>query len=263
MKIGIIGLGIVGTAVMNGMKYLGHKVFLHDLKMKTDISNLKETEIVFVCVPTPSSESGSCDTSIVESVVSDLVSMEYSGIIALKSTVSIGTTLRLIKKYSNNKICFVPEFLRERCATEDFISNHDLCTIGALSEEVFDLVRKAHGSLPKKVKHLTPSEAESVKYFNNVYNATLITFANSFCEVCESMGVNYTNVKDCVTNREHIVDVYLSSTEDIKGFSGPCLPKDTKEIAHVANKIGITFFQDILKQNSEFKKTVLEGMRDE
>ena len=117
--------------------------------------------------------------------------------------------------------------------------------------------------MPKNVKHVTPSEAESVKYFNNVYNATLITFANSFCEVCESKGVNYMNVKECVVNRDHILDVYLSSTIDIKGFSGPCLPKDTREIAYMANKIGVTFFQDVLNQNSKFKKTVLEGMRDE
>ena len=263
MKIGIIGHGVVGSAVSDGMKHLGHKVIVHDLIMETNIHDVLDTEIVFICVPTPSTESGSSDTSVVESVVSELLSLNYSGVIALKSTVSIGTTLKLIEKHSNNKICFVPEFLRERCATEDFIYNHDLCVIGSLSETAFNLIKDAHGSLPRKVKHLTPSEAESVKYFNNVYNATLITFANSFCEVCESVDVDYMNVKECVTDRDHILDVYLSSTEKIKGFSGPCLPKDTKEIAYLANKIGITFFQDILKQNSKFKKTVLEGMRDE
>jgi UDPglucose 6-dehydrogenase len=263
MKIGIIGLGIVGTAVKEGMKFLNHEVTIHDLKLKTKIEQVLKTQIIFVCVPTPTKDSGACDTSVVESVVSELITLEYSGVIAIKSTVSIGTTQKLIHKYSNEKICFVPEFLRERCAIEDFIENHDLCVVGTENNTVFDLVNEAHGKLPQKISMATPSEAEAIKYFNNVYNATLITFANSFRDICVHKNVDYDNVKKQAVKRKHINDVYLNSNNDLRGFSGPCLPKDTKEIAKVSEETNITFFKDILKQNSKFKKTVLEGMRDE
>ena len=266
MKIGIIGLGVVGTAVKNGMVHVGHTVAEHDLKLKTSITDLLDCEIVFICVPTPTSSSGRCNTKILESVVDDLVHLNYQGIIAVKSTVSIGTTERLSNFYKNSKICFVPEFLRERCATEDFIYNHDLCAIGALEQEVYEKVKQAHGDLPEKVVFCTPSEAEAVKYFNNIYNAVLITFANSYHDICEHMGVDYSKVKELAVLREHINDIYLNSSQNLKGFSGPCLPKDTKEIAALSVEESlnhITFFSDVLKQNSVFKKTVLDGMRDE
>jgi len=105
-----------------------------------------------------------------------------------------------------------------------------------------------------------------VKYFNNIYNAVLITFANSYHDICEHMGVDYSKVKELAVLRDHINDIYLNSSENLKGFSGPCLPKDTKEIAALSVEESlnhITFFSDVLKQNSVFKKTVLDGMRDE
>lgn len=263
MKVGIIGLGVVGSAVKDGMKLLNHEVKVHDLKLNTQITDLIDCEIIFICVPTPSNDDGSCDLSIVYSVLDDLHLHNFNQVICLKSTISIGTTNKMIKKFDNEKICFVPEFLRERCATEDFIKNHDLCVVGTESDEVYEIVKKTHGNLPQNISKVTPSEAESIKYFNNVYNATLITFANSFRDVCKYKNVNYDNVKEQVVKREHIKDVYLNSNDNLRGFSGPCLPKDTKEIAKIAEEIEITFFRDLLKQNSKFKKTVLEGMRDE
>ena len=263
--IGIVGLGMVGTAVFNGMVHNGHRVLKHDIKLHTSLLNLSKASVIFVCVPTPSFKDGSCDTSIVDNVIEELHYMNYDGIICIKSTVSIGTTEKLIQKYNNNKICFVPEFLRERCATEDFIKNHDVCVIGTYDDHIFEHIKKVHKDIPDKFVKLAPSEAEAVKYFNNVYNAVKVTFANSFYEVCQSLGISYTNVKNAVVNREHIYDSYLECNDDMRGFGGPCLPKDTRELSYLCenNLKNISFFTDVLKQNSKFKTTVIEGTRRE
>lgn len=263
MKLGVIGLGVIGTATKQGFEHLGHSVYAHDIKLGTSIDIVLDTNVCFICVPTNSLDDGSCDTSIVESVIDDLIQNSYEGIIAIKSTVLPGTTLRIAQKHNTESIVFVPEFLRERCAYEDFVHNQDICVIGAQNNEQFDLLKKIHGNLPEKFIKSTPTEAELVKYFNNLYNATLITFANSFGTLCESLNIDYMRVKSIATQRKHINDVYLNFDEKTKGFGGVCLPKDTKAINHLANKIAphITFFRDILLQNDKFEITVFNNMR--
>ena len=261
MNIGIIGCGCVGNAVRYGMEKIGHKVLIHDIAMDTELADVLETEICYICVPTPSTEAGKCDTSIVEEVVEALEELQYTGIIAIKSTVQPGTTQRLNEKYGG--ICFVPEFLRERCAVSDFVENHDICIIGTNDSSVYRAVKKSHGKLPNKFIQVSPTEAELSKYYNNVYNATLITFANSFYELCSSLGADYTKVKDAIVNREHIQDIYLDCNENFRGFGGMCLPKDTKALAFLCKEMAnnVEFFKFLIKENSKYKVTVFDGMR--
>ena len=263
MEIGIIGLGVVGSAVEHGFRKLGHHVKPHDIKYDTQIDDLLNCEVCYVCVPTPTDDEGACDVTIVEQVVAELLDKKYKGIVAIKSTVSPGTTERLVQKHKNTKICFVPEFLRERCAIVDFVENHDLCVVGTDRDDVYDIVKKSHGKYPNTFVKLSPTEAELTKYFNNVYNATLITFANSFFELCESLGANYTSVKDAITERNNISDVYLDCNHNIRGFGGMCLPKDTSALNHLVKEKGLNvdFFKMILDENNKYKTTVFEGMR--
>ena len=263
MKIGIIGLGVVGSAIQHGFEKLGHKVLTHDIRFNTSIEDIKDTEVVFVCVPTPSLDSGKCDTNVVEDVIGGLNKIDYCGVIVIKSTVEPGTTEKLQKKYGDRKIAFVPEFLRERCAISDFTENHDLCVIGTDDDDAFKIIKKAHGKYPDKVVQLSVTESEFVKYFNNIYNATLITFANNFYEVCEKMNVDYTKVKDAVVSRKHIVDIYLDCNENIRGFGGVCLPKDTRALKRLSEELGINgkFFETILEENKRYKTTIFDGMR--
>jgi UDPglucose 6-dehydrogenase len=265
MRVGIVGLGVVGSAVADGLEDLGHTIIKHDIRLGTSLEIIEGTEICFICVPTPSSKDGSCDTSIVSEVVGGLVQNGYDGVICIKSTVSPGTTRSLQNYFSYKKICFVPEFLKERSAKEDFTSNHDLCIIGTTSESVYELVRECHGPYPKIFKMLTETEAEFCKYFNNAYNATLITFANSFYQICKEKGVDYTNVKGAMVLRDHINDVYLGCSEALRGFGGMCLPKDTKALATLCEdlNLNVDFFKMILKENSKYKVTVFGGMRKE
>ena len=133
MEIGIIGLGAVGSAVKRGFEYIGHNVVGYDIKTEsTKIQDVLDTEIVYVCVGTPSNKDGSCNIDSVLEVVDDLNKLNYNGIIAIKSTVTPGTTNNLVVKYSDKKIAFVPEFLRERCAYEDFINNHNIYSTSSI-----------------------------------------------------------------------------------------------------------------------------------
>ena len=265
--VGVVGVGIVGTAAKLGFERLGHRVLCHDIKYENSkIEDLLECEVIFICVPSPSREDGSCNTEIVDSVVGDLVAGKYAGIICIKSTVPPGTTASFKEKYNIDNLCFVPEFLRERCAIADFFDNHDVCIIGAdgnNSEHQYELIKSCHGKLPKTFSLVTTTEAEFCKYFNNCYNAMLVTFANSFYTMCEDIGASYYAVKEACINRDHINDVYLDCNENLRGFGGMCLPKDTKAIDYFIKQRGLScqLFETIIKENNKYKVTVFDGMR--
>lgn len=264
MKIGIVGLGAVGTANKEGFEYLNHEVVGHDIKLRTTIMDVYDAEIVFVCVPTPQAEDGSCDTSIIESVIEELAEKYYRGIVAIRSTVVPGFTQRMIDTYKNLTICFVPEFLRERCAADDFIHNHKLLAIGTHDIWVYRKLVKAHGDLPENVVHLTPSEAEVLKYYNNVYAALRVTFSNVMYEICEKLDCDYTTIKDAYIKTGKAIDMYLDVNPNLRGYGGMCLPKDTQAIAALLNELDLDYdlIQSIHDDNTKFKKTVFNGMRE-
>lgn len=245
MKIGIVGSGVVGSAISHGFGRLGHSVKAHDVRLDTRIDVVRETEIVFVCVPTPQSEDGRADVSLVRAVIGQLLEeIDYQGIVAIKSTVEPGATEALIREHPGRRICFVPEFLRERCAIVDFMENHDVCIIGTNDDRIFEIVKRAHGHYPKCFVQLSPTEAEISKYYNNTYNAMLITFANAFYRICGKMGADYTAVKDAITKRM-VAGSYLDCNSELRGFGGACLPKDTRAISAFAERAGLDM--DILK----------------
>jgi UDPglucose 6-dehydrogenase len=264
MKIGIIGLGAVGSANKQGFEHLGHEVLVHDVKLNTTIQDVLSAEISFLCVPTPSADDGQCDTTILESVIQELDDNSYNGIIAIRSTAVPGFTQSMIEKHKNLAICFVPEFLRERCAADDFINNHKLLAVGTFDIWVFRKVVKAHGNLPEYTEHLTPTEAEVLKYYNNVYASLRVTFANIMYEICEKLNCDYTTIKNSYIKTGKAVDMYLDVSEGLRGYGGMCLPKDTKALARLVEKLNLDLklISAIDQDNSKFKRTVFNGMRD-
>ena len=264
MKIGIIGLGAVGSANKQGFEHLGHEVLVHDIRLSTSIKDVLSTEINFICVPTPSADDGQCDTAILESVIQELNDNNYNGIIAIRSTAVPGFTQSMIEKHKTLAICFVPEFLRERCAADDFINNHKLLAVGTFDIWVFRKVVKAHGNLPEHTEHLTPTEAEVLKYFNNVYASLRVTFANVMYEICEKLNCDYTTIKYSYIKTGKAVDMYLDVSDGLRGYGGMCLPKDTKALARLMEKLNLDLhlIASIDQDNSKFKKTVFNGMRE-
>lgn len=265
MRIGIIGLGVVGGAVRHGLERIRHEVKGYDLRQpETRLSDVLDTELAFVCVPTPCRPDGSCDISAVELTVNRLDEAAYKGLVVIKSTVTPGTTERFSASHPRLRFAFCPEFLRERCAKEDFCDNHEVCVIGAADAADFELVKLAHGPLPQSFAHVTPTEAELAKYFSNVYNALRIIFANEFYEVSRALGADYSRIKEAVSRRASINDSYLDCHDAARGFGGVCLPKDTYAFAALARRVApdMKLFDLIVEENKKFKTTVPDGMRE-
>jgi UDPglucose 6-dehydrogenase len=256
MKIGIIGRGTVGSAVYEGLEYLGHTMSFYDPAFpESKLADILDTEIVFVSVPTNQLPNGDCDISIVEKVIDDLNQLDYVGLIAIKSTVIPGTTERLGRHFPNLRICAVPEFLRAKTALADFIHNHDLLIIGSVREEDYELIRRAHGPYPQSVACVSPTEAEVVKYFNNVHHAMQVTFANITYEVCNKLGANYMNVYNAITRRDCINKAYLMANKNTRAYGGHCLPKDTSAWNNLLKKldIDVSLIQSVINDNEKFK----------
>jgi len=262
MKIGIIGIGIIGKACKYGFEKLGHTVICHDIILDTKLEDVLDTHITYICVPTPSDEDGSCNTSIVEGVVYELNKLGYAGIVAIKSTVKPTTTEMLMEETGMN-ICFVPEFLRERCSISDFTENHDLLAIGTHSQTTYEMIKKCHGNYPKNHSHLTPTEAELLKYYSNVINALKVVFANEMYEICKTVGADYTKIKETFIKRGTTKDLYLDVNDNFRGYAGMCLPKDTRALDSFVKELGLDLklFETMESENDKFKKTVFDGMR--
>ena len=125
MKIGIVGQGYVGTAIKVGLEpYYELETYdkYNESKTTCDLKQLVwGCEVIFVCVPTPMNEDGSCHTDIVESVIKEIDTYANGlQIVVIKSTVPPGTTDRLDKKYDGVNVIFNPEFLTEANFVEDF-----------------------------------------------------------------------------------------------------------------------------------------------
>ncbi len=265
MKIGIVGLGVVGEAVKHGLERIGHTVRGYDIKHPhTSLGQLMDTQLIFLSLPTPChADTGICDTTIVEKVVHEIEGMGYTGLIVVKSTVTPGTTDMLAERHRSLRFAFCPEFLRERAAYTDFVENHDVCVIGAYNDDDYELVKEAHGNLPKAFANVRPIEAEFSKYFSNVYNAMRIIFANSFFDVASKAGADYARIKRAMVLRNNIEDAYLDCNENFRGFGGVCLPKDTTAFAAYVRAMGhdLVIFDAIVGENKKFKQTIFNGMR--
>ena len=268
MKIGIIGRGMVGNAIYNGLIKFNNEMYFYDPKYKesktTDILN---TDIVFISVPTLPNEKNECDLSILLSVLDELKLLKYLGIICIKSTITPGTTQNMIEKYSNDKICFCPEFLRERCAYDDFVNNNSICVVGTENTNAYEIIKEIHQNICKEFKKVKPIEAELTKYMQNVYNTYRILFANGFYEVCKHNDVNYESILDSLVIRKEMDEKYLKCNEDLRGPSGPCLVKDSLAFNTYVNSLDLkvkpTIFQTIVNDMKLYKKTVISGTRTE
>jgi UDPglucose 6-dehydrogenase len=257
MKIGIIGRGTVGKAVHEGLQYLGHQMsFVDPAYPETKFEDILDTECVFICVPTNQAPNGDCDTSIVENVISELSRSSYRGLVGVKSTVIPGTSDRLSSSFPNLRICSVPEFLRAKSALADFMYNHDLLVIGSSREEDFEIVKQIHGHLPKNVACVKPTEAEVIKYFNNVNHSVQIIFANIAFEVCKKLGVHYDAVYHAISKRECFNPAYLMCNDNLRGFGGHCLPKDTSAWNNLIKNLGLEYsmIQAIIDDNKKINE---------
>ena len=247
MKIGVIGQGFVGTAVREGLKNY-HKIDTFDLdKSKSTCRNIEDlvaaSDIIFVCVPTPMKKDGSCDTSIVESVVDEIDDVDITDkIVAIKSTIPPGTTNRLNKKCKNISVIFNPEFLTEANFIDDF-KNQNRIIIGGerpsttILRQVYSLV------FPNTPIIKTGSiTAEMVKYFTNTFLTTKVSFANEMKMICDRLNIDYDKVVEYSTYDERLGKSHwaVPGPDGKLGFGGSCFPKDINALINVCKELNVS-----------------------
>jgi nucleotide sugar dehydrogenase len=268
MKIGSIGRGMVGEAIYKGLQKLGNDMYYYDPIFKeSKMSDVIDTDIVFISVPTIPNENNECDLSILYKVLDEVHSLKYKGIICIKSTITPGTTKKMIDKYSNDKICFCPEFLKERCAYEDFMINNPICVVGTENKDAFEIIKKIHLPISKEFKMVKPVEAELTKYMQNLYNTYRILFANGMYEICKYNNVEYNSMLESLLSRNELDPKYMRCTENIRGPSGPCLVKDSLAFNQYVNSLDLEIkpkiFQTIVDDMELYPRTVIDGTRSE
>ena len=240
MKIGIIGFGFVGKSIFEFFNNL-LDVKVYDIK-KNDITvdsikELTDNRIIFICLPTPMKKTGECDTSIIESVISELndLSFKSKSKVIIKSTIPPGTTESFIKKYTNLEIGFNPEFLTEANSIEDF-KNQDRIIIGTHKKEYFQEIKTLYriGFHNTQIIHSTPIEAEMVKYVSNIYLATKVSFANEIYSICNFLDIDYNTVINIAKIDKRLGESHwqVPGPDGKRGFGGSCFPKDINALIY-------------------------------
>lgn len=232
-KIGIIGYGIVGKAVGNAFFKKGAEVYWHD-KYYLNSQNsffdvVLNSDVIFVCVPTPLNDAGNdLDLNNINDVLSAIDETvdddSHSRPVVIKSTMPIGATEIMRRRYRRLDLYFSPEFLRERSANADFenASYHILgCTDKAPAQKLMDILHV----LTDHIVLVSYEVAEMDKLAVNAFLATKVMFGNEINDLCVNLGIPYDEVHKCMVLDERIFDSHLDVTPE-RGFGGKCLPKD-------------------------------------
>ena len=245
-KIGIVGQGFVGTAIREGLSHIFNMQTYDKFKEEASTcSSLQElsrkVEILFVCLPTPMNKDGSCNLSIIESVIEELDGYKNNNIAIIKSTIPPGTTERLNSQCQNLKVVFSPEFLTEANFIDDF-KNQNRVIIGGprpASTKVKNLFTKAFPGIT--IIKTGSNTAESVKYFTNCFLAVKVGFANEFKQICDKVNVDFDKVVEYGLYDKRIGSTHFSvpGPDGRLGFGGSCFPKDLNALISIASESGV------------------------
>ena len=257
--IGIIGNGFVGqaTRILENKKY---KFLIYDIDPSKcepnglTLHSLLKCNIVFICVPTPMNQDGSCCTTIVEKVINNLREINYKNYIIIRSTVTPGFCQK-------HKVNFMPEFLTEKNWKNDFyncenwiIGKYDLDT--DYFQDLLTSAKNADKIKYNKMIVVSTTEGEMIKYSRNAFLATKISFFNEIEEICKHNGLNYDIVKHCTSLDTRIGSSHMDvpGYDGKRGFGGTCLPKDISSLNNfMSKKCGIKSYilDAVCKRNDE------------
>lgn len=214
------------------------------------------SEIVFICVGTPSKTGGEADLTQVF-YAAEHIAKHMSGykVIVTKSTVPPGTNKKVSEIIGKHKpegssfaIASVPEFLREGSAIEDTL-HPDRVVIGTTSDRARDLLVSLHAPINGKVVHCNPETAELIKYASNSLLSTKISFANAIAYLCEKVGADSEKVLEGVGLDKRLGRSFLYPGV---GYGGSCFPKDVKALIAIADSYGYDF--KLLKSVDQINK---------
>jgi GDP-mannose 6-dehydrogenase len=308
VSISIFGLGYVGSVSAACFANLGHNVIGVDVSpakvealasgrspiVEARVSELiedghktgriratteasvavRESDVSFVCVGTPSQRSGKLDLGYVERVVREigaaLKQKKSHHVVVLRSTVLPGTTDQLvipaIEESSGLRagvdftVCYNPEFMREGCAVADF-HQPPYTILGAQNPEHLAPLRELYKSVPGPVFETSIPVAEMVKYVSNAFHAVKVTFANEVGTLCQQLGVDTNTVTKIYTSdtKLNISSAYLSPGF---AFGGSCLPKDLRALSYKAKELdlGLPMLESALRSNAVHVDRAIEAV---
>jgi UDPglucose 6-dehydrogenase len=239
-RIGIVGMGHVGSALAAA---LGGRVDLVCYDRRDDrpypAEDLAGCDVVAICVDTPANADGSCDVSNVVAAVEQAPNDR----IWLRSTVAPGTTDELVAR-TGKRICHSPEYYGETPYPSLLWRNEPgdvpFLVVGGVPDaraELLDLLVPVFG--PEKTYFQCPAlEAELVKYMENAFLATKVTFVNEFAQICRRLGADWHLVREGWLLDPRVGRSHSAVFEPEGGYGGRCLPKDLHAIVRAARTAG-------------------------
>lgn len=246
IDIGIIGNGFVGQAcrILTECKQVNCVVYDIDpekcIPRGATLDDIIATDIVFVCVPTPSLPTGQCDTSIVERVVQQLKDraggVELPGIV-VRSTVPPGTCERL-------EVMHMPEYLTEKNWDHDFRTNpvwhvgvppktcFDHETACYRLQKLFTTCKRANVIARDDIQLAHSNSTEMTKYMRNCMLAVRVSLCNEFEAFCRARNIDYNEVREMALQDPRIPSSHtmVPGHDGKRGYGGTCLPKDLKAL---------------------------------
>ena len=205
--------------------------------------SVKNADIIFIAVGTPSKEDGSANLDYVYSAVAELSdTVNKDAVLVIKSTVPVGTT-KSVKKFLQGRgveidVAFNPEFLKEGAAIDDFM-HPDRVILGVESEKARKVLAQVYRPLyvfNVPIVFTNLETAELSKYSSNAFLAMKVTFINEIANLCEACGADVNDVALAMGLDKRIGDKFLQAGP---GYGGSCFPKDTSALADFAKDFGV------------------------
>jgi UDPglucose 6-dehydrogenase len=228
---------------------------------------LKNAEVIFIAVGTPSLPNGEADLKYVKMAAREIANhLNKDTVVVNKSTVPVGTgdiVTQIIEENLNDKISFTvvsnPEFLREGSAVFDFM-NPDRVVIGDNSGEAAKIVAQLYRPLQCPVIITDIVSAEMIKYSSNAFLATKISFINEVANICERVGADIKSVVNGMGLDKRIESAFLGAGI---GFGGSCFPKDTKALVEIAHNFGYDFkvLKSVIEVNDAQRFIVIDKLQ--
>lgn len=263
-SIGIIGNGFVGSAILHGFILHTKDIYVYDKKKSISSNSLQQTvkqsDVIFICLPTPMYESGECDLSIIHSCLEEIQTLGLpldEKIFVIKSTVVPGTTDGLKEKFPSLSFVFNPEFLTQRKARLDFINTARIVLGG--DKDPVDIVEELyrHRFPHTKIIKTDCKTAEMIKYMCNCFFATKVSFMNEMKQISDAIGCDWDNAMEGFITDGRIGNSHIDvpGHDGDVGFGGKCFPKDLNALISKSEELGIkpTVMKAAWEKNKEIR----------